>query len=413
MMNNQVLLDHMQDARDWTLALFGEIDDADLIGPELPMVNPPLWEVAHVGWFWERWILRHCGGQESLITARDPDPLYNSAVIEHHGRWETVLLARGSVLDFLSATHARCAEVIEAGGQNPKINYFAQLSLFHEDMHVESLLFNRQTLGYARPKRLPARPEELGNSDPRIMDVAVKGGTVQIGAPRDGGFVFDNEKWQHAVVLDDFKVSCSATNELDFAEFVNAGGYGNRELWCEDGWAWRQGAAAEHPVYWRGNSASGWEVREFETWRPLRGDLPVMHVNWYEAQAWCRWAGRRLPTEAEWETACKQDLERGENPATHMDLQFAGTTPAVSLPGPARCKFMHGNVWEWTDTTFEPFEDFSMDPYQEYSEPWFGTHKVQRGGCFTTRSRMMRTTLRNFLVPQSRDRFSGFRSCPL
>jgi iron(II)-dependent oxidoreductase len=214
------------------------------------------------------------------------------------------------------------------------------------------------------------------------------------------------------VTLADFAIASRTTSEVQFAEFVDGEGYTTREFWCAEGWAWRTREAAQHPVYWRGSAQSGWEVREFDAWRPLRDDLPVMHVNWYEAKAWCRWAGRRLPTEAEWETACKQDLALDAPPTSHLDLRFAGCAGAVESAGPPRCQFLAGNVWEWTDTTFEPYAGFSIDPYAEFSEPWFGTHKVQRGGCFATRSRMLRPTLRNFLVPESRDRFSGFRSCP-
>jgi iron(II)-dependent oxidoreductase len=412
-MKTQVLLDHIVDARSWTLALFDEIDEGDLIGPQLAIVNPPLWEVAHVGWFWERWILRHCGGLPSNITSTDPDALYNSAAVEHHGRWRSVLLPRGPVLDYLASTHEQVLEAVAKNGQDPELNYFAQLSLYHEDMHVESLLFTRQTLGHSRPANLPARPQGIPTRPLASQDMHVKGGDVPIGAPRDTEFVFDNEKWEHLVRVKDFQIASLATSELEFAEFVNSGGYQTREWWCTEGWAWRVSEDAKHPVYWRGGATSGWEVREFEDWRPLRTDLPVMHVNWYEAQAWCRWAGRRLPTEAEWETACKQCMQRGANPASHMDLKFAGCAPVLEMPGPARCQFLGGNVWEWTDCSFEPFDGFDIDPYREYSEPWFGTHKVQRGGCFSTRSRMMRPTLRNFLVPESRDRFSGFRSCPI
>jgi ergothioneine biosynthesis protein EgtB len=403
-MDTKILIEHLRDARALTLSLFAEIDDAHLFDTELEIVNPPLWEVGHVGWFHEKWLLRHCGGHEPLIE--NADELYNSATIDHADRWRTRLPRRERMLDYLEQTQSAALEELKAKAGDPELDYFGQLSLYHEDMHVEALLYTRQTLARSRPKCLPpeSRSDEVAACE--LRDVHVAGGSHRVGAEPDADFAFDNEKWQHEVEIDDFRIASRTVSEREFAAFVEAGGYRTRELWCDAGWAWREREGAQHPVYWRASEDHGWQVREFQTWRALRDDLPVMHVNWFEAQAWCRWAGRRLPHEVEWEVTAQAHLQA--NSVANFDLHAGGCVP-MSASEP--CALLGGNVWEWTDCSFEPYAEFSADPYHEYSAPWFGTRKVLRGGSWATRSRMMRTSLRNFFTPDRRDIWSGFRTC--
>ncbi len=181
-----------------------------------------------------------------------------------------------------------------------------------------------------------------------------------------------------------FALSRRAVSNGEYLRFVEEGGYLRREFWDEAGWRWRSQTGRRHPVYWRGRG--GWEQRVFDAWRPLDPQLPVLHVNAFEAEAWCRWAGRRLPTEAEWERAAAGDSAWG-------------------------CRQMLGNVWEWTATPFEPYPGFTPDPYTDYSQPWFGTHRVLRGGSFATQPRLARNAYRNFYTPDRADVFAGFRTC--
>jgi iron(II)-dependent oxidoreductase len=177
------------------------------------------------------------------------------------------------------------------------------------------------------------------------------------------------------------------------------------------------------PVYWE-SGPGGWSVRHFDHVMPLESDLPVIHVNWYEAEAYCNWAKRRLPTEAEWELAAsgldrKRRLPWGDQPATpetaNLDGFRIGCSPVSALPAGDSvfgCRQMIGNVWEWTATDFLPYPGFTIDPYKEYSAPWFGAErKVLRGGCWATRSRLIRNTWRNYFTRERRDIFSGFRTC--
>jgi iron(II)-dependent oxidoreductase len=217
-------------------------------------------------------------------------------------------------------------------------------------MHAEAFHYTRQTLGY--PGTGSLSPVTASG------DRAYAGGVFRLGATPDEGFVFDNEKWAHPVMIEPFRMARGCVTNAEYEEFVKAGG--------------------EPPRYWRGD-----ELRRFERWVPRLPEEPVMHVSWHEAQAYCRFAGRRLPTEAEWEYAALQGLE--------------GT----------------GSVWEWTASPFLPYPGFVRDPYAEYSEPWFGTHKVLRGGSFATSARIAHARFRNFYTPERADIFAGFRTCAL
>jgi iron(II)-dependent oxidoreductase len=219
----------------------------------------------------------------------------------------------------------------------------------------------------------------------------------------------------------------------EFLGFVEDGGYTRREPWSAAGWTWRVKTEALCPVYWQ-RSPAGWLQRRYDRLVPLETDLPVLHVCWYEAEAYCRWARRRLPTEAEWEAAAsgepdaagtrlaarKRPYPWGEEPPTedraNLDLLRDGPVAVGAFPAGDSafgCRQMLGNVWEWTADDFLPYPGFAADPYKEYSAPWFGTHKVLRGGAFATRSRLIDNEYRNFYTPDRRDVLAGFRTCAL
>jgi iron(II)-dependent oxidoreductase len=317
--------------------------------------------------------------------------------------------------------------VVEQLGQGEvgrQADYFTLLSVFHEDMHTEAFTYTRQTLGYSAPSLGIGRcqAEEAG---PLPGDVEIRGGTFLLGAARDEPFVFDNEKWAHAVEVRPFAIALAPVTQTEFAAFVEGGGYRERRFWSEEGWRWRGQEEAEHPVYWRREAPGRWRRRDFDRWVPLEPHRPVLHVNWYEAEAYCRWAGRRLPTEAEWELAAAGGLDGrkrrfpwGEGPRSpdqaNLDWRAMGCVDVAACPAgdsPFGCRQMTGNVWEWTGGDFLPYPGFVADPYREYSAPWFGTHKVLRGGCWATRGRLLRNTWRNFYRPQRRDVWAGFRTC--
>jgi len=402
----------LRDSRARTLELALDLDDAQWMGPRLAIVNPMLWEVGHVGWFQEHWTLRR--HREPSLRA-DADSLYDSARIPHDTRWDLPLPTRQQTLDYLSDVLVRCLDAFRE--DDP---YFHLLSLFHEDMHGEALTYTRQTLGYPEP-RLARREPGANDAGPCPGDVEVPGARLLLGAKPGGGFVFDNEKWAHPVDVRAFRIARAPVTNEQYASFVDAGGYGERRFWSEAGWTWRTRAEAKHPVYWR-RAGGGWNVRRYDRVEPLRPHQPVIHVCLYEADAYCNWAGRRLPTEAEWELAAatpdKRTFPWGEELPTsrhaNLDGRFGGPVDVGCFPAGDSahgCRQMLGNVWEWTATDFQPYPGFVADPYKEYSEPWFASpHKVLRGGCWATRARLLRNTWRNFYPPDRRDVLAGFRT---
>lgn len=362
-----------------TNALWEDLRDEQLILPYLRIVNPVLWEVGHVAWFQEFWILRHLLGGETSVPKCDE--LYNSAIVEHSRRWSLPLPDRRRTSSYLDRTLERVLQSAERA-QDP---YFFFLALFHEDMHGEAMTYTRQTIGLPDPGIAPERDVAIRTDDGEQLTIAA--GEVVVGASAgETTFFFDNEKWAHPVRLCAFSIDAGPVNNRSYAEFVERGGYQDARHWTAEGWAWRSREQAQHPHYWRRGAQGDWEVRVFDRWQPLDPLAPAMHVSAHEAHAYCHWAGRRLPTEFEWEAAARSG--RG-------------------LPNT-------GLVWEWTSSRFLPYPGFTTDPYKEYSEPWFATpHQVLRGGSWVTPSRLMRPGFRNFYEPHRRDIYAGFRTCSL
>ena len=424
------LSDWVRDARQRTQDLVSDLSDGQLMGAKLDIVNPMLWEIGHAAWFQEKWVLRHVLGQPPI--REDADALWDSMAIAHDTRWDLPLPTRQETLDYLANV---CDAVLDALGRpepTPDLLYHARYAVHHEDMHNEAFTYTRQTHEYTPPSMHHAAepvPDDGGSCE---GDVTVPGGEFRLGAEAQGQFVFDNEKWAHEVRLEPFAIARAPVTQVEFAAFCDDGGYGRRKWWSEDGWRWKESQAAQHPVYWRSDGAGVWERRVFDRWVSLGEEphLPVIHVNWHEANAYCRWAGRRLPTEAEWEAAAisagdasslgshKRIFPWGDDAPDRRQANLDGVAlGCVNVGAYAAgdsvfgCRQMMGNVWEWTDSDFGPYPGFTPDPYEEYSEPWFHTRRVLRGGCWATRSRMLRGTWRNFYEPHRRDVFAGFRTC--
>jgi iron(II)-dependent oxidoreductase len=333
------LVERLRAARAHTRRLADDLAGERELGPKLAIVNPPRWEVGHVGWFQEFWCLRG-GSEERASILPNADALYNSATVPHATRWSLPLPSFSDTIAYRDEVLDRLLGSLETADP-----YFVELAVRHELMHAEAFHYTRQTLGYPAPFG-----EEAELSDGK-GDAEYPGGLFRLGATRGKGFAFDNEKWSHPVVLEPFRVARRPVTYGEYRKFAEP-------PYCKDGM-----------------------VRRFETWIPIPDDEPVRHVSWHQAHAYCAFAGRRLPTEAEWECAALSGLENV------------------------------GHVWEWTSSTFLPYPGFLRDPYKEYSEPWFATHKVLRGASFATPPGVAHERFRNFYTPDRQDIFAGFRTC--
>ncbi|MCK6426507.1 MAG: SUMF1/EgtB/PvdO family nonheme iron enzyme [Burkholderiaceae bacterium] len=363
----------------------------ELAVPLRDALNPPLWELGHIGWFEAFWLARN--PERHRGVAADPeaprpdslrpggDALYNSSRVPHDSRWALPLPDASATLDDLARQRAQTQGLLAQlgpGCRDDAALYFFRLALAHEDMHHEAALYMAQSLGLpmadvrwqAARLRLPRQP----------IRMAAQRWRLGWAGP---GFAFDNELQAQERELDGFEIDSRVLTWAEFLPFVEAGGYRQPQWWDEAGRAWLRGSAAEAPRYLR-CAGSGWQQWRHGAWRALPADEPACHLTCFEAEAWCAWAGRRLPTEAEWECA--------------------------ALGAPQR--FRHGDVWEWTASNFEPFAGFERHPYRDYSAPWFGgSRRVLRGGSFMTQPRLRHPRYRNFFPPGRSDVPAGFRTC--
>ena len=387
----------LQDARLRTLRLMDHYEAA--LGPSLtvplePTLNPPLWEFGHVAWFTDWWLNRNPDRTLGLnanpdafrFVARqarrgvDADALYDSSAIAHDQRWAlrlpSVAETRADLTDSLTDTLTR----LEQANDDDQGLYFFRLALFHEDMHAEAAAYMAQSLGFDPGYDF----DEIGKAVSVVAaELAISASEVQLGHG-GAGFCFDNELGLARIQTPEFKIDARALSWGRYLPFIEAGGYTDPRWWDESGWRWRCTGNHAGPRYLRGGHSSPWEMLHFGQWQPLDHSATAVHLSAFEAQAWCRWAGRRLPTEAEWVLAAQSSAQ-----------------------------FAWGRVWEWTSSEFGPFPGFTPHPYRDYSQPWFDGRPVLKGACSATRARMRDVQYRNFSTPDRSDIFAGFRSVAL
>jgi iron(II)-dependent oxidoreductase len=416
----------LAEARAGTLRIFDLAEEEVLHRSPGFGYRPIIWHLAHMGVFEAYWLLQKLCGQappdERYERVFDPirTPREESKDLPRRLEMEGYLRrVREGVLEALDRFDFNEADPLKAGG------YIFQLVLEHERQHQETLCYLFQLLDPSKKTRpdVPTPAAFEGATAAAGEMALVPAGAFQLGAPWDS-FVYDNERPAHEVTLPAFRIARAPVTNGEYARFVDEGGYERRELWSEEGWRWREKEGWQSPLYWRREGAGWVERRMFEEGE-LRVDHPVTGVSWFEAEAYAKFAGRRLPTEAEWERAASWDISSGskrryawgDDPPDDTRANFGGTqwgtTPVGSFPAGASatgCLDMNGNVWEWTSTTFAGFQGFEPFPYPEYSAEWFdGDHRVLKGGSWATSPSVLRTSFRNFFRRPFRIAFAGLR----
>lgn len=394
----EVLSLALLDARNHTLDLLARLGDGLARTPDDTMprhyLAPLLWTAGHIGWFQERWIGRNphralgrqCDADAVPLGALEPhaDAWWDPAQSVPAERWEMPLpdaeRVRAYLLDVLEST----LSLLDKTPDSDDALYAFRLALFHEDRCSEQLVRTAQALGIALP--LP-QPPVLSARAPVLLPAT----RWTLGLPTDApGFAFDEEMAVHAVDVPECEIDALPVSWAQYVEFVDDSGYDRQELWHPAGWAWLQRAGMSEgrraPRHVTQIGVASGAVLQTRFGQPVRlaGPQPVLHTTWWEADAWCRWAGRRLPSEVEWELAACTAARRG---------------------------FHWGDAWEWTASTLHPYPGYVPGPAQALVAPSFGNAKVLRGASFATRARMRHPKFRGFALPADDTHFCSFRSC--
>lgn len=448
------LIKALNETREKILELVCSLPEDQLQVPYHPGVNPPLWELGHSMFFYEVFVLDALDGTPSVDPSMDE--LWDSFHMTHQERWsQTLFPGRDATLAYAEEVYQRLLARLENEPLTDQALYLFRYAIYHQHMHIESMTWCRQTVGYPAPPfalkgpalHKPALHEPAGSSG---GDARVPAGDYRIGFPERPldpsreDFAFDNEKPGVTVSLPSFDISRTLVSNGDFLAFVEDGGYRRREFWSQGGCQWLarerdlsfgtdrapEWAAPAHPFHWRYRDGE-WQERLFDQWLPLVPEHPVKQVSYWEAEAYCAWAGRRLPTEFEWEAAALDNRpgqpfrrfpwgetleESGVEALADLNARHMGRVPVTAFPAgdsPFGCRQMVGTVWEWTASQFLPFDGFAMDMYPYMSVLQFGDHKTTKGGGCATSSRLIRGTYRQAYYPDRCDVFTGFRTCAL
>jgi len=421
---SETYLKVMDEVRQRTLDLVAGLPEQVIMRQHDPLMSPLIWDMGHVANFEELWFLQELRG----LDAFDPEDnrIYNALTKPRRERSTLPLPDLETTRHYMDEIRRRVKEAVrdydfDTGNPLAENGFIFDLVIRHEMQHQETMLITLQIMDtglYSPPwhRDLPS-----GSVDRSDM-IEVPGREFLMGSPWEA-FAYDNERPAHTREIEPFRIARYPVSDAEYLEFMRADGYQNEEYWSPQGWQWVEESGTCTPKYWVKNGDQ-WYVRRFDELMPVNPDEPVMHVSYYEAEAYCNFAGKRLPTEAEWEYAASVDPETGEKRSypwgdeydeTRANLNQTAFRPAEigAYPdgvSPVGCHQMVGDVWEWTQTDFRGYPGFQAFPYDEYSEIFFGDeYKVLRGGAWSVHDRVISTTFRNWDYPQRRQIFAGFR----
>ncbi|MDQ6816688.1 MAG: ergothioneine biosynthesis protein EgtB [Actinomycetota bacterium] len=416
----------LREARERTLAIVASVSDEDLEHPHSSLMSPLVWDLAHIAAYEDLWLVHRCGGK----------PLLRAGLAEMYDAFETPraerstlpLLGPADAREYLAEVRARTVEVIDERGIGDG-NAHAMV-LRHEHQHNEPMLQALQLAHLAdyEPVGQDRRSNGPGPTPTGLELVVVPAGECTIGlagppGSREPRFAYDNECPRHRTDVRGYQIGRTPITNGTYLTFVEGGGYTRREWWSDEGWAWKEEYDITKPGGWTADHRSEWRLGALD---PLEPHRPVVHISWFEADAFARAHGARLPTETEWEKAATWDQEISAarpfpwgddppRPGIHGNIDQFDRGPARGGGYPAGaspfgCLGMIGDVWEWTASDFGPYPGFVAYPYKEYSEVFFGTsYKVLRGGSWATRPLVATATFRNWDYAQRRQIFAGVR----
>ncbi|MBW5485330.1 ergothioneine biosynthesis protein EgtB [Streptomyces bambusae] len=412
-------------ARARTKALTDAVTDEDLTAQHSPLMSPLVWDLAHIGNQEELWLLRNVAGRAPMHP--EIDPLYDAFAHPRADRPRLPLLGPAAARRYAAQVRGQVFDLLERTpleGTSLLADAFAfGMIAQHEQQHDETMLITHQ-LRRGEPVLAAPDPAPPAGPPPAVREVLVPAGPFTMGTSTEP-WALDNERPAHVRETSAFWIDTVPVTCADYQAFMADGGYHEPSWWAPEGWEQIRKHDIEAPLFWH-REGSVWLRRRFGVTEPVPGDEPVLHVSWYEADAYARWAGRRLPTEAEWEKAARHDPAQGRSTRypwgdadptpdranlgqRHLRPARAGSYPAGASPLGVRQ--LIGDVWEWTASDFLPYPGFRAFPYREYSEVFFGpAHKVLRGGSFAVAPVACRGTFRNWDLPVRRQIFSGFRT---
>ncbi len=421
-----VIAGELFEARARTFLLTAPLTDEELRAQHDPLMSPILWDLGHIAHFEELWLTRNLDGPIEFV---EMPGLFNPFEHPRSERGALPLPVMAHCREIMDEIRGRVLgrlAITQFDSSNPLLRdgYVYRMVLQHEYQHNETILQTLQLkLGepYHPPVRRPV-PEIVVDQSGLPDMIEIPGGDYTIGTD-DRNAAYDNERPRHAVTVQPFRIERTPVTNGAYLEFINAGGYRDTRLWSDTGRKWLSESQASAPAYWQ-RDGDAWVARTMDRTGAVDPRRPVCHVSYHEAEAFAKWAGKRLPTETEWEVAASVNgggtaltYPWGDEPPTfaHANVDQLSFDIAVvdAYPGnvsPSGCYGMIGDVWEWTSSDFRGYPGFESFPYREYSEAWFGDeYKVLRGGSWATRPGAIRNTFRNWDYPIRRQIFSGFR----